>query len=44
MLRKIIEDKQPNEPMIFGCFNNAMPTNVRYAIKVAGITSLDEAM
>ena len=30
--------------MIFGCFNNAMPTDVRYVIKSYGITTLDEVM
>jgi hypothetical protein len=43
-LQNILEDKQPNDPLIFGCFNNSMPVNVKYVIKVSGITTLDEAM
>ena len=30
--------------MIFGCFNNVIPANVKYAIKASSITTLDEAM
>ena len=43
-LQKILKDKQSNDLVIFGCFNNVMPTNLKYAIKYFGITTLDEAM
>ena len=44
MLQKIPKDKQPNHLVSFGCFNNAMPTNVKYAIKASSITTLGEVM
>jgi hypothetical protein len=41
---KFQKTKQPNAPVIFGCYKNAMSSNVNYAIKVAQITTLEEVM
>lgn len=43
-LQRIPKDKKPNQLVIFCCFNNAMPTNVKYEIKAFGITTLEESM
>ena len=40
MLQKIIEDRKPNQSMIFGYLYNAMTTNVKYPIKASIITTL----
>jgi hypothetical protein len=40
-----IPDKQcPNSLVIFGCYKNVMPSNVNYAIRVAQINTLNEAI
>jgi hypothetical protein len=41
-LNQILEEQQPNAPVIFGCYKNAMPSNVNYAIRSSGINELDE--
>jgi ribonuclease HI len=33
-LSKIPEDKRPKDPVILGCYKNAMPLNVKHAIKL----------
>lgn len=43
-LQRIPKDKRPNQPVNFGCFNNAMLANVKYTIKASRITTLEEAM
>jgi hypothetical protein len=43
-LRRIPEDKRPNDPVILGCYKNAMPLNVKYAIKISHMDTLEEAM
>lgn len=40
----ILENMRPNDPIILGCYKNAMPTNVKYGIKTANIDTLEEAM
>jgi hypothetical protein len=44
MLNQIPEEKKPNNPVILGCYKNAMPTNVKYAIRASQIEDLDGAM
>jgi hypothetical protein len=43
-LSKIPEDKIPNDPVILGCYKNAMPPNVKYAIRTSQMDTLEEAM
>jgi hypothetical protein len=43
-LNQIPEEKQPNAPVIFGCYKNVMPSNVNYAIRSSGINDLDESI
>jgi hypothetical protein len=43
-LSRIPEDKIPNDPVILGCYKNAMPPNVKYAIKTSQMDTLEEAM
>jgi hypothetical protein len=40
----ILEDKRPNDPVILGCYKNAMPPNVKYAIKTSQMDTLEEVM
>ena len=35
---------RPNDLVILGCYNNAMPLNVKYAINATNIDTLEEAM
>jgi hypothetical protein len=44
MLNQIPEEKKPNNPVILGCYKNAMPTNVKYVIRAAQIEYLYGAM
>lgn len=43
-LTRTPEDMRPNDPVILGCYKNVMPPNVKYAIKVANIDTLEEAL
>ena len=43
-MNKILEDKRPNDPVILGCYKNAMPLNVRFVIRTSQIDTLEEAM
>jgi hypothetical protein len=43
-LSRIPEDKIPNDPVILGCYKNAMPPNVKYAIRTSQMDTLEEAM
>jgi len=43
-LSRILEDKRPNDPFILGCYKNAMPPNVKYAIRTFQMDTLEEAM
>jgi hypothetical protein len=43
-LNQIPDGKHPNDPVIFGCYKNSMPSNVNYAIRVAQINTLNEAI
>ena len=44
ILNQIPQDQRPNNPVILECYKNAMPSNVKYAIRVAQIEDLDGAM
>jgi hypothetical protein len=43
-LSRILEDKRPNDPVILGCYKNAMPPNVKYSIRTSQMDSLEEEM
>jgi hypothetical protein len=43
-LSRIPEDKTPNDPVILGFYKNAMPPNVKYAIRTSQMDTLEEAM
>jgi hypothetical protein len=43
-LSRIPEDKRPNDLVILGCYKNAMPPNVKHAIKTSQMDTLEEAM
>jgi hypothetical protein len=43
-LSKIPKDKIPNDPIILGCYKNAMPLNVKYVIRTFQMDTLKEAM
>jgi hypothetical protein len=43
-LSRIPEDKMPNDPVILDCYKNAMPWNVKYAIRTSQMDTLEEAM
>jgi hypothetical protein len=43
-LSNIPEDKRPNDPVILGCYKNAMPPNVKYAIRTSQMDTLEEAV
>jgi hypothetical protein len=43
-LSRIPEDKIPNDPIILGCYKNAMRLNVKYAIRTSQMDTLEEAM
>ena len=43
-LTRIPEYMRPNDPVILGCYKNAMPPNVKYAIKTTNINTLEEVM
>jgi hypothetical protein len=43
-LNKIPEDKRPNDPVILGCYKNAMPPNVKFSIRTSQMDTLEEAM
>jgi hypothetical protein len=43
-LSKIPEDKRPNDPVVLSCYNNAIPSNVKYAIITSQMDTLEEAM
>jgi hypothetical protein len=43
-LIRIPEDKIPNDLVILGCYNNAMPPNVKYAIRTSQMDTFEEAM
>jgi hypothetical protein len=43
-LNQFPEGKFPNDPVIFGCYNNDMPSNVNYAIRSSQINDLNEAI
>jgi hypothetical protein len=40
MLNKILEEQKPNASMILGCYNNAMPSNIKFAIRASQIEYL----
>jgi len=44
MLNQIIGEKKPNNPIILGCYKNAMPSNIKYAIIDTQIEDLDATM
>jgi hypothetical protein len=41
---RIPEDKRPNELVILACYKNAMPPNVKYAIIISHMDTLEEEM
>jgi hypothetical protein len=43
-LSRILEDKRTNDPVILGCYKNAIPTNVKYSIRTSQMDTLEEAM
>jgi hypothetical protein len=43
-LSRIPKDKRPNDPIILYCYKNAMPLNVKYAIKTSQMDTLEEEM
>jgi hypothetical protein len=43
-LNKIHEEKRPNDPVILGCYKNALSYNVKLAIRDSQIETLDEAI
>jgi hypothetical protein len=43
-LSKIPEDKIPNDPIILSFYKNAMPPNVKYAIRTSQMDTLEETM
>lgn len=43
-LNTIPEDKRPNDLVILGCYKNAMPPNVKFAIRTSQIDTLEETM
>jgi hypothetical protein len=43
-LSRIPKDKRPNDPVILGCYKNAMPPNVIYVIRTSQMDTLEEAM
>jgi hypothetical protein len=43
-MNQIPDEQHLNAPVIFGCYKNAMPSNVNYAIRVAQINTLNEAI
>jgi hypothetical protein len=43
-LSNILEDKILNDPVILSCYKNAMPPNVKYAIRTSHMDTLEEAM
>jgi hypothetical protein len=43
-LNKIPEEKNPNDPVILGCYKNAMPSNVKFSIRDSLIEYLDHAI
>jgi hypothetical protein len=40
-LSKIPEDEKLNDPVILGCYKNAMPPNVKYVIKTSQMDTLE---
>jgi hypothetical protein len=43
-LNKIQENQRPNDPVILGCYKNAMPSNVKFSIRASQIEDLNGAM
>jgi hypothetical protein len=43
-LSRILEDKIPNDSVILSCYKNAMPPNVKYAIRTSQMDTLEETM
>jgi hypothetical protein len=43
-LNQIPQEKRPNDHVILGCYKNAMPANVNYAIRSSQINDLDGAI
>jgi len=43
-LSRILEDKIPNEPFILSFYKNAMPLNLKYAIRTSQMDTLEEKM
>jgi hypothetical protein len=43
-LSRIPQDKRTNDLVILSCYKNAMPLNVKYAIKTSQIDTLEEAI
>jgi hypothetical protein len=43
-LSNILEDKRPNDLVINGCYKNAMPPNVKHAIRTSQMDTLEEVM
>jgi hypothetical protein len=43
-LSRIPEGKIPNDPVIFGCYKNAMPPNVKYSIRTSQMYTSEEEM
>jgi hypothetical protein len=41
---RIPKDKIPNDLVILGCYKNAMPQNVKYAIRTYQMDTLEKAM
>jgi hypothetical protein len=44
MLIKIQENHRPNDLVILGCYKNAMPSNVKFSIRVSQIEDLNGSM
>jgi len=43
-LNKILEEKKPNAPIIFGCYKNEMPSNVNFSIRSSRINNLNASI
>ena len=43
-LSRIPEEKIPNDPVILDCYKNAIPPNVKYAIRTSQMDTLEEAI
>jgi hypothetical protein len=43
-LNQIKQEQRKNDPVILGCYKNAIPPNVNYAIKYSQLNDLDRAI